>query len=51
MDDEIESRIARFSCRASVKAGDELTHDEILNLITRLEKCENPFLAHMEDPL
>ncbi len=40
---EIEGRIIKFSCRASVKAGDELTKDEMYKLLKNLEKCENPF--------
>jgi DNA mismatch repair protein MutL len=43
INNEIESRIVRFSCRASVKAGDELTKDELYKLIEKLEKCDNPF--------
>ena len=40
---EIEDRIIRFSCRASVKAGDEMTRDEIRILIKNLGKCKNPY--------
>ena len=40
---EIEERIIRFACRASIKAGDELTTFQINQLLDKLEKCENPF--------
>jgi len=40
---EIEERIIKFSCRASVKAGAELTRDEIRDLLKRLGECENPY--------
>lgn len=40
---EIEERIIRFSCRASIKAGDELTTFQINQLLDKLEKCDNPF--------
>lgn len=41
--DEIESRIIRFSCKASVKAGDELTKVQMEKLMDDLTLCENPF--------
>jgi DNA mismatch repair protein MutL len=40
---EIEERIIRFSCRASVKAGDEMTMPQMKQLFERLEQCENPY--------
>ena len=40
---EIEDRIIRFSCRASVKAGDELTRDEIRVLFKNLGRCKNSY--------
>ncbi|MFA5485133.1 MAG: DNA mismatch repair endonuclease MutL [Candidatus Pacearchaeota archaeon] len=43
IDKEIEERIIKFSCRASVKAGQELTNDEIRKLINNLNNCENPY--------
>ncbi len=43
INNEIESRIIKFACKASVKAGDELTKEELKKLIKDLEKCENPF--------
>jgi DNA mismatch repair protein MutL len=43
IDKEIEERIIRFSCRASVKAGDELTMPEMKKLIDNLGKAENPY--------
>ncbi len=41
--DEIEKRIIRFSCRASVKAGDELTPFQMRELMYKLEESDNPF--------
>ena len=41
--EEIESRIIRFSCKASVKAGDELTKIQMEKLMDDLTLCENPF--------
>lgn len=43
IDKEIEERIIKFSCRASVKAGQELTNDEIRKLINNINNCENPY--------
>jgi DNA mismatch repair protein MutL len=43
IDLEIEKRIIRFSCRASVKAGDELTLPQIKELILELKNCKNPY--------
>ncbi len=40
---EIEEKIIKTSCRASVKAGTEMTKDEIKNLLNKLERCENPY--------
>ncbi|HII17569.1 TPA: DNA mismatch repair endonuclease MutL [Candidatus Woesearchaeota archaeon] len=40
---EIEERIIRFACRASVKAGDALTEPQMNGLIRRLRGCSNPF--------
>jgi DNA mismatch repair protein MutL len=40
---EIEERIIRFACRASVKAGKELTIVQMKKLLENLEKCENSF--------
>jgi DNA mismatch repair protein MutL len=40
---EIEERIIKFACRASVKAGDELTMFEMRELLSKLSKCKNPF--------
>lgn len=40
---EIEERIIRFACRASIKAGDELSPFQMRELISKLEECENPF--------
>ncbi|MFT4304174.1 MAG: DNA mismatch repair endonuclease MutL [Candidatus Woesearchaeota archaeon] len=40
---EIEDRIIRFSCRMSIKAGDELSNKEMENLLIELDKCELPF--------
>ncbi len=43
IDMTIEEKIIRMSCRASVKAGDELTISEIRKLLIDLSKCENPY--------
>jgi DNA mismatch repair protein MutL len=40
---EIEERIVRFSCRKSIKAGEEMTMKQIEELLTELDKCELPF--------
>lgn len=40
---EIENRIIRFACRASIKAGDELTSFQMRELLYKLEQCDNPF--------
>ncbi len=40
---EIEERIIRFSCRKSIKAGEDMTIKEISELIKELDKCELPF--------
>jgi len=40
---EIEDRIIRFACRASVKAGDELTTSQMKELIIKLGKTNNPY--------
>jgi len=40
---EIEQRIIRFSCRASVKAGEELNKFEISEILEKLLACENPY--------
>lgn len=40
---EIEDRIIRFACRASVKAGDELTITQMKELIEKLGKTNNPY--------
>lgn len=39
----IEERIIRFACRASIKAGDELTPFEMRELLRKLEDCDNPY--------
>ncbi|MCW8966075.1 MAG: DNA mismatch repair endonuclease MutL [Candidatus Pacearchaeota archaeon] len=43
IDEEIEARIVRFACRASVKAGDELSIVQMRKLIDDLAYCDNPF--------
>ena len=43
VDKEIEERIIRFACRASVKAGEELTSVEMRQLIENLGKTDNPY--------
>lgn len=40
---EIEDRIIRFACRASVKAGDELTIPQLKLILVDLAACENPY--------
>lgn len=40
---QIEERIIRFACRASIKAGDEMTLFEMRELLRKLEECENPY--------
>jgi DNA mismatch repair protein MutL len=41
--EDIEERIIRFACRASVKAGEELTTFQIKELLDNLGKCDNPY--------
>lgn len=41
IDEEIEKRIVRFACRASVKAGKELTIVQMRKLLDDLSRCEN----------
>lgn len=43
IDSEIEERIIRFSCRKSIKAGEEMTAKQVENLINELDKCDLPF--------
>src|SRR3989339_47032 len=43
IDEEIEERIIRFACRASVKAGEELTSAQMRQLIENLGKTNNPY--------
>lgn len=43
IEQEIEDRIIRFACRASIKAGDELSMSEMTTLLNRLGKCNNPY--------
>ena len=43
MDKEIEDRIIRFSCRKSIKAGDEMSLVQMEKLISELDRCELPF--------
>ncbi len=43
INEEIEQKIIRFACRASVKAGDELTIPQMKELLKELEKTENPY--------
>ena len=40
---EIEEKIIRFACRASVKAGDELTLTQMQELIIKLGTTDNPY--------
>ncbi|MFH1642092.1 MAG: DNA mismatch repair endonuclease MutL [Nanoarchaeota archaeon] len=40
---EIEEKIIRFACKASVKAGDELTKPQMDQLLMELENCKNPY--------
>jgi DNA mismatch repair protein MutL len=39
----IENKIATKSCRASIKAGDELTMPQMNDLLKKLAVCNNPF--------
>jgi DNA mismatch repair protein MutL len=43
MDSLKEERIIRFACRAAIKAGDELTKDEMRELIETLDKTKQPY--------
>jgi DNA mismatch repair protein MutL len=43
IEQEIEDRIIRFSCRMSIKGGEEITSKEIEQLIKDLDKCEMPW--------
>lgn len=40
---EIEEIITRFSCRMSIKAGEEMTFSSMTKLMTNLDRCELPF--------
>lgn len=42
-DEFIEHKIATKACRASIKAGDNLTLPQMSELLKRLASCENPF--------
>jgi len=39
----LDNRIATKSCRASIKAGHEMTITEMRDLLNDLSKCDNPF--------
>jgi DNA mismatch repair protein MutL len=41
--EEIEERIIRFSCRKSIKAGEELTIIQMKQLLEILGNCEHPY--------
>jgi DNA mismatch repair protein MutL len=43
IDSELEEKIIRFSCRESIKAGDELSIIQIKKLLEDLSKTENPY--------
>ncbi len=43
IDDEVLDRIIRFSCKASIKAGEELTTIQLKTLLGQLEGCSNPY--------
>ena len=43
IDDLTYDKIASKSCRASIKAGDELTYSSMKNLIKKLNLCKNPY--------
>lgn len=36
-------KIASMSCRAAIKANDKIHFDEINSLLSKMEKCENPY--------
>ncbi len=36
-------KIASMSCRAAIKANDKIYFDEIASLLSKMEKCENPY--------
>ena len=36
-------KIASMSCRAAIKANDKIHFDEIHSLLSKMEKCENPY--------
>jgi DNA mismatch repair protein MutL len=40
---EIEEKIIKYACRASIKAGDELTRTEMKQLLEQLEQTNNPY--------
>jgi DNA mismatch repair protein MutL len=43
LDKDIEETIIMFACKASVKAGDELTMPQITQLLKDLSKAQNPY--------
>ena len=42
-DNEREDIITRMACKKSIKAGDNVTNFEMMNLIKELDKCDYPF--------
>lgn len=43
IDKEVEARIVRFACKASIKAGDELTQPQMIQLLRDLSKTSHPY--------
>ena len=43
IDERLDERIATKSCRASIKAGHEMTPKEMEDLLDQLSRCKNPF--------
>jgi DNA mismatch repair protein MutL len=43
LSEKAEDRIIRFSCRKSIKAGEEMSLREIETLLKELDKCDMPF--------
>ena len=46
-----ESIAASFACKAAVKAGDKLTHDELQLLVNRLFATEHPYYCPHGRPI
>jgi DNA mismatch repair protein MutL len=51
MDEKKEEKIIRFSCKRSIKAGQELTLPQMTNMIEELRYADNPFTCPHGRPI